>query len=489
MSRLCVLSVVAAGLVASANAAVLQGKVTNQTGKAINGAIVKLIPLGISDTTAADGLYSITSGATAVNRLMTPTSRDVSLRNGILEVNLRTDAPVKVEIFDTKGGKIHTEELRSFTRGIYHMDVSRQTRGNRVLLIKVTVGGSVAAFHYASLEGMGSMGGTISEVGSLARVAGATDSIIVSAAGYKPRTVATPSLDATVNVTLDTAIQSSDWRIPKNEPHKSAGCGKALGVLPKSGTYKISTVSGRGEFIINMPTNYSKDTPYRLIFGNHCMGGSAIKVAGTDNGQDQSAHFYHIKTQADKDNVQAIYVALQGDGGGTWNLPNDSKFWNDVLVHVETNLCVDTTRVFVTGFSFGAMFSYVLSLQYPEKIRAVATYAPANYNMTQPTNRHIPIAYYQTTGTSDGTCPWVNNDAQKKGGKYCLLQHVEDNGCKGEPKLATNGTHVTTEFTGCKEGYPVKFSSFKGGHECRAYDQGSSDNWIQKEAWEFFKQF
>jgi poly(3-hydroxybutyrate) depolymerase len=160
---------------------------------------------------------------------------------------------------------------------------------------------------------------------------------------------------------------------------------------------------------------------------------------------------------------------------------------------VETNLCVDTTRVFVTGFSFGAMFSYVLSLEYPEKIRAVATYAPANYNMTQPTNRHIPIAYYQTTGINDGTCPWIHSDAQKQGGKYCLRQHAEDNGCSNpdvDVKLATKGSaHVTTEFTGCNPGYPVKFGSFDGGHQAVASDPGSRTNWIENEAWEFFKQF
>src|SRR5690606_35992857 len=129
---------------------------------------------------------------------------------------------------------------------------------------------------------------------------------------------------------------------------------------------------------------------------------------------------------------------------------------------------------------------------YPEKIRAVATYAPANFNFNpQPTNRRIPIAYYQVTGTDDDRCPWINNAGQKTGGKFCLLQHAEDNGCNtsAEIKLATGSTHVVTEFTGCKEGYPVKFSSFKGGHTAVAKDPGSNVNWIETETWGFFKQF
>lgn len=491
MSRLCFLSVLAAGLAASANAATLQGKVTDKMGAPIDKAIVKLTPLGISDTTGTDGRYSISTGPVSISRNMSSTNRNVSYRNGIIELNLHTEAPVTVEIFDTKGGVIHSEELKSVSRGVYQMDISGHARGNQVLLIKVTAEGSVATYRYASFS-KGSAA-SFSEVGnssSLARVAAAPDSIVVSAVGFKPRTVAAPSLDATLNVTLD-PVSSDRWGGLGNAPIKSVGCGKTSAALPRSGTYNIPTVSGRGTFIIDIPSNYNKDNPYRLIFGNHCMGGSAARVAEAEKGTagDDLSGFYSIKTMATKENVQNIYVALQGNGDGTWNGPSDYTFWSDVLKHVETNLCVDTTRRFVAGFSFGAMFSYALSLQYPERIRAVATYAPANWNFHQPTNRKIPIAYYQAHGTNDGLCKWVNNDGMKQGGKYCLMQHVQDNGCTGEPKITTGSTHVTTEFTGCKEGYPVKFSSFQGGHQAVHSDPGTNFSWIEKETWQFFKQF
>jgi poly(3-hydroxybutyrate) depolymerase len=154
----------------------------------------------------------------------------------------------------------------------------------------------------------------------------------------------------------------------------------------------------------------------------------------------------------------------------------------------KAELCVDTTRVFSCGFSFGAMFSYSLSTNHQNVLRAVATYAPANYNIYLPTDKKEPIAYYQTTGTSDGTCPWDNGG---RGGKYCLLNHIQSNGCTNPSTipLATSGKHVSTEFTGCKDGYPVKFGSFQGGHSGTATDQGSNVNWIAQETWEFFMRF
>jgi poly(3-hydroxybutyrate) depolymerase len=322
----------------------------------------------------------------------------------------------------------------------------------------------------------------------LAKVAATIDTLKITATGLAAQNIALSTYDTTVNVTM--GAEGDRWGGLKNAPVKSAGCGKALGTINKSGTYHI-TSGNRGDYILDIPTNYDKDTPYRIIFGMHCLGANAQRVAAADNGDDLSG-YYSMKTLATKDNIQAIYVAPQGDAGGTWNPSGDPKFFMDILTTLEDNLCLDTTRVFVTGFSFGAMYSYALSLHYPEKIRAVATYAPANWNFNpQPTNRRIPIAYYQTTGTNDGTCKWINNDSRKEGGKYCLLQHAEDNGCdiSGEIKLATSGTHVVTEFKGCKPGYPVKFSSFQGGHQAVHSDPGSNVNWQENEAWEFFKQF
>lgn len=467
----------------------LRGKVTTSSGQAISGATVTLVGKNLTATTDGNGTYAITQTSAVSPGL--PFHESIVFNRGAMEFHLAAPAFVKIEIFDLLANLLKEKTFGEVPAGEFHWNMNEDFGAANLLIVRATIGGRVSTFHYSPLlGGRFAVKSSVEPGNALARnMAGAAvGSLEFKATGYNTKVVDISSYDETVNVSLGTVDR---WGGLNNPPVKSKGCGKALGLISKSGKYHISSTGGRGDYFIDIPAGYDKDTPYRLIFGNHCMGGSAARVAEAEKGSagDDLSGFYSIKTMATKDNVQAIYVAMQGDGGGTWSLPNDSKFWNDVLTQVETNLCVDTTRVFVTGFSFGAMFSYVLSLEYPEKIRAVATYAPANYNMTQPTNRHIPIAYYQTTGTSDGTCPWVNNDAQKRGGKYCLLQHVEDNGCTGTPKIATGSTHVTTEFTGCKDGYPVKFSSFQGGHTAVHTDPGTNFSWIEKEAWQFFKQF
>ena len=478
------------GALVQAQTVNIRGKVTTTAGQGISGAIVTLVALNLKDTTDGNGNYAITQSPSAISpdlRL----NENIVLNRGVMEFHLAAPTHVKIEIFDLAANLLKEKTFSEIPAGEFHWNMNEGLGTSSMLVIRATIGGSVSTFHYSPL-----LGGTYSVKSSanakaLAKATVAFASLEFKATGYNTKVVDISSYDETVNVTLGTVDR---WGGLNNAPIKSSGCGKALGTISKSGTYHISSAGGRGDYIIDIPANYDQNKPYRLVFGNHCMGGSAARVAEAEKGTagDDLSGFYSLKTMATKDSIQNIYVALQGNGDGTWNAPNDLTFFNDVLKLVESNMCVDTTRVFVAGFSFGAMFTYAISLEYPEKLRAVATYAPANWNFYQPTNRHVPIAYYQTTGTGDGLCSWVNNDANKLGGKYCLLQHMEDNGCTStanDIKITTSSTHITTEFKGCKDGYPVKFGSHNGGHQAEHSDPGTNFSWIEKETWEFFKQF
>lgn len=287
-----------------------------------------------------------------------------------------------------------------------------------------------------------------------------------------------------------TTTQSStsvNARSLKNPPVPSAGRGKEL-VDFKIGV-QTNTMMSAGltrQYIIDIPANYDRKKPYRLIFAMHMMGGNMKKMV--------DSKYYGLKTYAERDNVPVIFVAPQGyTDGAPWRGRDDKDhiFFADMLALFKDKLSIDTSRVFCCGFSFGAMVTYSLSLDFQKDLRAVACYAPANWNIYLPTNKHERIAFYSTTGTTDGTCRWVNSDARKQGGKYCVLTHLEDNGVTPLPEIpiATSSTHVTTEFKGCPPEYPVLFGSFVGGHTDTVRDPGSRVNWISKETWDFFMRF
>jgi predicted esterase len=248
--------------------------------------------------------------------------------------------------------------------------------------------------------------------------------------------------------------------------------------LPTSTRLKIKD----REYIIDIPADYDPAHPYRLIFSWHQAYGSdtgnAVGQYPANNGPNFDAKNYayfglHREATAAKDPV--IFVAPGGIGNFPWDYNRDVALFDDLLALVTTNLCIDESRVFTTGFSFGAMMSYALSIGRQSKLRGAVTMAAANYNFTQPTNSHAPIAYFGITGMSDGTCPWGDNT---RGGKACVLQHAQDNGCTipGDIATAKGGSknHVCYDFEGCKAGYPVKVCTFDGNHTPSAVADGSS---------------
>ena len=213
----------------------------------------------------------------------------------------------------------------------------------------------------------------------------------------------------------------------------TTGGSSVMSALPTSTRLKITSGGMSREYIIDIPANYDPTHPYRLIFSWHQAYGSDTGNANglhpANDGPNFDAKNYayfglHRETTAAND--PAIFIAPGGIGNLPWDYNRDVVLFDDLLALIDANLCIDDSRVFTTGFSFGAMMSYALTLGRPSKLRGAVAMAAANYNFTQPTNAHVAIAYMGTTGMSDGTCPWGNDTM---GGKACVLQHAKDNGC------------------------------------------------------------
>jgi poly(3-hydroxybutyrate) depolymerase len=271
-----------------------------------------------------------------------------------------------------------------------------------------------------------------------------------------------------------------------NPPVPSSGCGKSLPSAYKAGantTRKDMTSAGLSrEYIIYIPTGYDSSKPYKLVFAWHCMGSS-------DTGAVNSG-YYSLKQQ-DTGNT-TIFVAPQGyTDSMPWRSDDkDHTFFDDMLKLFKSDLCIDESRVFSIGFSFGGMETYSLSVDRQKDLRAGVGIAPANYNIyVAKTKTHLPIAWMQTTGMGDNTCPWVNGSSTTQGAKFIAIEHGTDNGCSVPSTIPTwtSGNHLCVDFTGCKENYPTKICTFNGPHTDTSNESGG--NWIATESWKFLKQF
>jgi len=306
-------------------------------------------------------------------------------------------------------------------------------------------------------------------------------------------------------------------------PVPSKGCGvtngaktlttggmSVMNALPTSTRLTMTSGGMNREYIIDIPADYDPTHPYRLIFswyqafGSDTGNANGLHPAGDGPNFDATHYaFFGLRREATAANQPAIFVAPGGMGNTPWDFTRDAPFFDDLLARIDANLCIDDSRVFSTGFSFGAMMTYALSITRQTKLRGVVAMAPANYALPgEPTDTNAaPIAYMGTTGMSDGTCPWVNNDATKQGGKYCALAHAQDNGCTipqgNNIPTTTVGSkkYLCYDFQGCKAGYPVKVCTFDGPHTPSSVDDGTSTGddglkaFIPPLAWQFITQF
>ena len=171
--------------------------------------------------------------------------------------------------------------------------------------------------------------------------------------------------------------------------------------------------------------------------------------------------FYGLERQATLANDPAVFVAPRETATFPWDFTPDSALFDDLLALVDTNLCIDDNRVFSTGFSFGAMMSYALSITRQTKLRGVSPWKRPT--IIFPMSR--PIRMPRRSRTWDDrhertTCPWVNGSSTTQGGKYCDLTHATDNGCDTSASIPTttvgSKSYLCYEFPGCKAGYPSR---------------------------------
>jgi poly(3-hydroxybutyrate) depolymerase len=300
------------------------------------------------------------------------------------------------------------------------------------------------------------------------------DSLRVVAKGYIAKSVPLLSLDSLVNVSLDTLDTSSGGIPLKNAAVPSAGCGSAAGL--SSGKLTMTSAGLNREYDLSLPSSYNSSHPYRLIFGMHWMNGSDDAV--------QTDGWYRMKP-LDTDN-STIWVAPQGyTDGSPWRGSDDKDhvFFEDMVKLFKSKLCVDTTRIFSVGFSFGSMFTNALAQTHQGTLRGVLTYETADYNIYFPTNTGRPLAYFGVSGTADNLTP---PDA----GERSAERFAKNNGCPIPATVAkaTTSTHVCQVYQ-CPNNLPVNWCTHNGGHTDQPMDPGQTTSWVVGESWKFITQF
>ena len=521
ISALCSAAFVAA-LCGTASAYTLTGTVISDDNSPVKDAKVSLTNLNQTATTDASGKFTIHEDEDGMAIRNAHKAGSFSLNNGILSFSQGASTPVQVKVFDMVGNQVFNKTLQ----GNGSVDLSSAVKAQGTYLARVKLGSAQQTIRFnASGNYSGSFGVASNNGALLKEVAPGGEPLQVIANGFDTLNVKLMSLDTTVELKLTKSAPAEETfafgYALKNAPRPSKGCGKEP-VLKSNLKYECAKktwdnpwptadvdcsaqmfdINGR-KYYVSFPENYDKNKPYKLLFANHCMGSSANHMATwVAADRDHLSPYYAQKAQDTEGNY--IFVAPQGNENGTWNGEEDHKFFHQLLTHLEDNYCIDTTRVFATGFSFGAMFTNSLSWEMQNRLRAVAVYAVASYNIWLPSpgdgpysKKDLPIAWMAVHGKNDKMCNYqrARDEALvtilKNNGKADASGNFTD--ASNEKPEEFNGWgngHVCYDFKNADPRFPVRFCSHNGDHHWSVTDDGDhTHSWVPKMVHEWFEQF
>lgn len=503
-----------ATLCGTASAYTLNGTVLTKDGKAIQDADVKLLKRNKATTTDAQGKFTFQETSTGINAVRSAGS--FNMANGVLSFSQTGNTPVQVKIFDMVGNQVFAHTFQ----GAGSVDLNSVIEAQGTYMARVKLGSAQETFRF---NATGNFSGYVQQNRqALMRLANDKDTLSISKEGFQTAKIYLPNLDTTVTIKLDAASSVNPGGgdeetfafgyALKNAPRPSKGCGKnsslnSIGTVENGKKFQINVGGKNRQFFITTPSNYDNTKPHKLLIANHCMGSKAEDFVHHTPDYDHPTPYYGQQKLDTEGNY--IFVAPQGNDNGTWNGKEDHQFVDEMITTMFDNYCIDTTRVFATGFSFGAMFTNSLAQDMQERLRAVAVYATADYNIWLPgsgTGRYdakdLPIAWMAVHGQNDGMC---NYDRAKNSALPRILKRNGKAGADGKftdasaekPKENSGNTgHTCYDFTTVDPRFPVKFCSWPGGHQWTAHDNGSmnvgagwQETWVPEEVHKFFEQF
>ena len=227
----------------------------------------------------------------------------------------------------------------------------------------------------------------------------------------------------------------------------SLGCGTATELVTGKTTVDVDGTSR--EYILTLPENYDAQKPHRLVFGFHGRQYDAEWVA---EGKEPLTGPYFGLQELSEDST--VFVAPQALST-SWSNENgrDIGFVTAMLDTLEAQLCIDVSRVFAVGFSYGAIMTATIGCELYERFTAVAPMSASLPGSC--TNDLPPLAYWGSHGTEDQTIKLVQGEAVRD-------SYVARNHCEDTPGAADANGCVT--YPGCDEGAPTVWCTFSGEH-------------------------
>jgi polyhydroxybutyrate depolymerase len=284
---------------------------------------------------------------------------------------------------------------------------------------------------------------------------------------------------------------------PPPPPGGSPGCGgsTAGAVTEQQRTIVVGGTSR--SYLLTIPPQHDGTTPVPVVMDFHGLAeGSVI-------------HARHSAFSAEAIEEGFVVVFPHGTGNPVrWNAsatatPNqDLALVDAIRAELGTWLCIDTTRTYATGLSYGAFFTSLLTCTRSDVFAAVAPVAGVQTPTPCAQARDVPVLTFH--GTADTILPFNGPgqpvDLDGPGYPANVARWAERNGCDPTPTDTELTDEVVHRVYDCPAGADVElYVVLGGGHTWPGSEFSRSiesvvgyttfDIDATELAWEFFERF
>lgn len=255
-------------------------------------------------------------------------------------------------------------------------------------------------------------------------------------------------------------------------PRPSIGCDDVSASADGEGSFVFG---GRGRtYLHHRPEGVGGPLPVVIDF--HALGDAART----------HADLVRLADAADRHGFLLITPQALGTPA-IWNVtqvplaPDDGAFVTQLLDRIAVSDCIDTARVYTTGFSVGGLMAALAACVAGDRIAAVASVAGALLPDPCPTTAPVPIIAFHGTadrvmpatgGLGEGVTDSVTSPEGLAVVKNLALDPVPEtlaawakrNGCGPEPTTSGIGRAATiTQWQACDGGAEVALYTIEGG--------------------------
>lgn len=238
---------------------------------------------------------------------------------------------------------------------------------------------------------------------------------------------------------------------PAPEPAPvTGGSGCSAGASPADGPQTIDVDGTERSYIVSLPDGYDPETPYPLVFAFHGLGGSGQLVT--------NPFYFGIEQAGGKPTIFVYPDGLDTGMGAGWanDGGQDVAFFDAMLASLQENYCVDSSRVFSTGHSYGGIMTHTLACERAPVLRAIAPVAGAFFSF-RGADCTGPVAAWGAHGNPDNTVDYES-------GLSAIQRVMETNGCDPDSGMPVEPTEFCTLYS-CDEGYPVTWCVHDQDHD------------------------